>query len=40
MLHARGDLTAQPWGTREFTAVDLDNNALIFFEPTPDAGPP
>jgi catechol 2,3-dioxygenase-like lactoylglutathione lyase family enzyme len=36
VLHGGGELSPQPWGTREFAVVDLDNNLLTFFEPTED----
>jgi catechol 2,3-dioxygenase-like lactoylglutathione lyase family enzyme len=30
-IHPNGPLVEQPWGTREFVAVDGDGNALRFF---------
>lgn len=32
VLHANAPLRDTPWGTREFTIVDPDNNAIAFFE--------
>lgn len=33
ITHPRGALQEQPWGTREFTVLDADRNALTLFEP-------
>lgn len=35
VVHPNGPLTDTPHGTREFTALDLDGNALAFFQPMP-----
>ncbi len=32
VVHPNGKLTDQPWGYREFVALDLDGNALKFAE--------
>ena len=32
VIHPKGALAAQPWGTKEFVALDLDGNALRFAE--------
>jgi catechol 2,3-dioxygenase-like lactoylglutathione lyase family enzyme len=37
VIHPNGPLSHQPWGFREFTAVDLFGNAIVFGEW---AGPP
>lgn len=34
VIHPNGRLRDQPWGDTDFTIVDLDGNALAFFEPT------
>lgn len=31
VVHPNGPLVTQPWGTREFVALDADGNALRFF---------
>lgn len=33
IVHPNGHLTDQPWGTREFSICDPDNNLITFFEP-------
>lgn len=35
ILHPNAPLRNTPWGTREFTIVDPDNNAIAFFERVP-----
>jgi len=32
VVHPNGGLSTQPWGTREFTILDPDRNAVTFFE--------
>jgi catechol 2,3-dioxygenase-like lactoylglutathione lyase family enzyme len=32
VIHPNGALSDTPFGTREFTALDLDGNALAFFQ--------
>lgn len=32
IVHPNGHLEQMPWGTREFGAVDPDNNLITFFE--------
>ena len=32
IVHPNGALTAQPWGSRDFTILDPDGNAVAFFE--------
>ena len=32
VVHRNGALRDQPWGVRDFVVVDLDGNALAFFE--------
>lgn len=32
VIHPHGELAEKPWGTREFTALDLNGNALTFTE--------
>jgi catechol 2,3-dioxygenase-like lactoylglutathione lyase family enzyme len=32
ILHPNAQLADQPWGTREFGVLDLDNNLITFFE--------
>lgn len=32
VLHSNAQLEDQPWGSREFAVVDLDNNLITFFE--------
>lgn len=32
ILHPNAQLRDTPWGTREFSVVDPDNNAIAFFE--------
>jgi catechol 2,3-dioxygenase-like lactoylglutathione lyase family enzyme len=32
VVHPKGELSEQPWGTREFTILDPDRNAVTFFE--------
>jgi catechol 2,3-dioxygenase-like lactoylglutathione lyase family enzyme len=32
VVHPDGGLREQPWGTREFTILDPDRNAVTFFE--------
>jgi hypothetical protein len=34
VVHPNGGLSTQPWGTREFTILDPDRNAVTFFEST------
>ena len=34
VVHPDGGLREQPWGTREFTILDPDRNAVTFFEGT------
>ena len=34
VVHPNGELSEQPWGTREFTILDPDRNAVTFFEGT------
>jgi catechol 2,3-dioxygenase-like lactoylglutathione lyase family enzyme len=34
VVHPNGGLSEQPWGTREFTILDPDRNAVTFFEGT------
>jgi catechol 2,3-dioxygenase-like lactoylglutathione lyase family enzyme len=35
VLHPRGQLADMPWGTREFSIVDPDNNLITFVERNP-----
>jgi catechol 2,3-dioxygenase-like lactoylglutathione lyase family enzyme len=35
VIHPNGALAAQPWGVEDFTVLDLDDNAIAFFEPVP-----
>ncbi len=35
VIHPNGALAVQPWGVEDFTILDLDGNAIAFFEPTP-----
>lgn len=32
LVHPNGALTQQPWGETDFTIIDLDNNAIDFYE--------
>ncbi len=32
VVHPNGALEEKPWGTREFVTLDLDGNAIFFFE--------
>ncbi len=32
VIHPHSSLTTQPWGSREFTALDLSGNAIVFTE--------
>jgi hypothetical protein len=32
VIHPDGGLREQPWGTREFTILDPDRNAVTLFE--------
>jgi catechol 2,3-dioxygenase-like lactoylglutathione lyase family enzyme len=32
VIHPNGELHEQPWGTREFTILDPDRNAVTFFQ--------
>lgn len=32
-LHSNGQLKEQPWGDRDFSVLDLDNNLITLFEP-------
>ena len=32
VIHPNGALMSQPWGFREFTALDLFGNAIVFGE--------
>jgi catechol 2,3-dioxygenase-like lactoylglutathione lyase family enzyme len=32
VIHPNGLLEEKPWGLKEFVALDLDGNALFFFE--------
>jgi uncharacterized glyoxalase superfamily protein PhnB len=32
IIRAEGDIAATPWGTTEFTVVDLDGNKVTFVE--------
>lgn len=32
IVHPHGGLAAQPWGTREFTVLDPDNNCITFYQ--------
>jgi catechol 2,3-dioxygenase-like lactoylglutathione lyase family enzyme len=32
VIHPNGKLQEQPWGTREFTILDPDRNAVTFFQ--------
>jgi hypothetical protein len=32
VVHPNGELSEQPWGTREFSILDPDRNAVTFFE--------
>jgi catechol 2,3-dioxygenase-like lactoylglutathione lyase family enzyme len=34
VVHPNGELHEQPWGTREFTILDPDRNAVTFFQAT------
>jgi hypothetical protein len=34
VIHPSGELHEQPWGTREFTILDPDRNAVTFFQGT------
>jgi catechol 2,3-dioxygenase-like lactoylglutathione lyase family enzyme len=34
VIHPNGALAVQPWGVEDFTILDLDGNAIAFFEPT------
>lgn len=34
VVHPNGRLSTQPWGTREFTILDPDRNAVTLFEGT------
>jgi catechol 2,3-dioxygenase-like lactoylglutathione lyase family enzyme len=34
VVHPNGGLRTQPWGTREFTVLDPDRNAVTLFEAT------
>jgi uncharacterized glyoxalase superfamily protein PhnB len=33
VIHPRSSLQETPWGTREFTILDLDGNGITFSEP-------
>ncbi|WP_430536865.1 bleomycin resistance family protein [Brevibacillus laterosporus] len=33
ILHSNGQLKEQPWGDRDFSVLDLDNNLITLFEP-------
>lgn len=33
VIHPNGALAVQPWGVEDFTILDLDGNAIAFFEP-------
>ena len=33
VVHPHSSLHATPWGTQEFTILDLDGNGITFFEP-------
>lgn len=33
VIHPNGALALQPWGVEDFTILDLDGNAIAFFEP-------
>lgn len=33
IVHPNGPLAGTPWGTREFTVLDPDRNAVVFVEP-------
>lgn len=33
VIHPNGALAVQPWGVEDFTILDLDGNAITFFEP-------
>ncbi|HTO55556.1 MAG TPA: VOC family protein [Myxococcota bacterium] len=35
VVHPNGALSSQPWGFREFTALDLSGNAIVFGERLP-----
>jgi len=32
VVHPNGALAEKPWGLKEFVALDMDGNALFFFE--------
>jgi hypothetical protein len=32
VIHPNGQISNQPWGTREFGVTDPDNNLITFFE--------
>jgi hypothetical protein len=32
VIHPNGLLETKPWGTKEFTILDLDKNAITFVE--------
>jgi catechol 2,3-dioxygenase-like lactoylglutathione lyase family enzyme len=32
VIHPNGALEEKPWGMKEFVALDMDGNALFFFE--------
>lgn len=32
IVHPNGQLSDEPWGTRDFGVTDLDNNLITFFE--------
>jgi hypothetical protein len=32
ILHTKGQITDTPWGTREFSVVDPDNNLITLYE--------
>lgn len=34
VVHPNGHWASQPWGDDDFTVLDLDGNAIAFFEPT------
>lgn len=37
VVHPNGALQAQWWGDRDFTILDVDGNAIAFFEPNREA---
>jgi catechol 2,3-dioxygenase-like lactoylglutathione lyase family enzyme len=34
VVHPNGQWASRPWGDDDFTVLDLDGNAIAFFEPT------